>query len=47
MLSINSLTPSTTTSTSIIPDITEKTQLGNIASTYHSPPQKKTYSQAN
>ena len=31
MLSINSLT----TSTSIIPDITEKTQLGNIASNYY------------
>ncbi|TAF35612.1 MAG: hypothetical protein EAZ69_12825 [Oscillatoriales cyanobacterium] len=41
MLSINPLTPSTTTSTSIIPDITEKTQLGNIASTYYFPPPDK------
>ncbi|WP_293366580.1 S8 family serine peptidase [Microcoleus sp. CAWBG50] len=37
MLSINPLTPNTTTSTSIIPDITEKTQLGNITSTFHFP----------
>ena len=41
MLSINSLTPTTTTSTSIIPDITEKTQLGNITSTNHFPPPTK------
>ncbi|WP_373535826.1 hypothetical protein [Microcoleus sp.] len=41
MLSINSITLSTTTSTSIIPDITEKTQLRNIASTYHFPPPEK------